>query len=330
MITSLQMWSNDDSVTSKSGSLNGAAIGEALKTTRKEVLNKNIYDVVKEVFEGRSAEKPNGPSLSDRLDSFFMDIDMAPMWTQQIYPTVVNSIQCAGKTQQARAIWYMSRCADSISDSDLVQQQIRGSQNWSLLPLFGHTSTAKVGSLLGNVKGAPIAPAFPMLLGQISKGNKRARILRELAMHTSGSFSGGAQGIRMDYFGPLRERLVNPLKERGAAAVPEVIQMLDDFHMSKDDWDTLCAEFGFKGLSAEYDKQIDGKVRAALTRQYNKSHCEVSKVKASAAEKDTTAGSDHEDDDDDDGLVKKKKGKAPPAKRKSGGKAGGAAKKKKK
>ena len=71
MITSLQMWSNDDGVTSSSSSLTAAGIEDKMKTTRKEVLNKNIYDVVKEVFEGRSDEKPNGPTISDRMDSFW-------------------------------------------------------------------------------------------------------------------------------------------------------------------------------------------------------------------------------------------------------------------
>ena len=145
----------------------------------------------------------------------------------------------------------------------------------------------------------------------------------------------------MDYFGPLRQHLVEPLRRRGAAAVPEVIEMLDEFHMSKDDWDTLVAEFGFKGLSAEYDKQIDGKVRAAFTRQYNKTHQEVTKVKKSAAEReDVGGGSDYEDEDEDeDNLVvnkeKKKKAAAKKpnkakanAKRKSGGASGGGKKRK--
>jgi replication factor C subunit 1 len=189
MITSLQMWSHDGKATR----LDGQGITERLKTQHKEILTKNIFDVVREVFDGPSQAKPRGPTVNDRLDSFFMDIDMAPMWTQQAYPSVVSSINCQGKVQQARALWYMSRCADSISDSDLVQQQIRGAQNWGLLPLYGLTSTAKVGALVGNFKGAPVNPQFPLLLGQISKGNKRERILREAAMHTSGVFTGGAR-----------------------------------------------------------------------------------------------------------------------------------------
>lgn len=87
--------------------------------------------------------------------------------------------------------------------------------------------------------------------------------------------------------------------------MPEIIQTLDDFHMSKDDWDTLVAEFGFKNLSADLDKKVDGKVRAALTRQYNKSHQEVVKMRKSAAERDDAlAGSDFEEEEVDDLVVK--------------------------
>ncbi len=82
--------------------------------------------------------------------------------------------------------------------------------------------------------------------------------------------------------------------------MPDHIQLLDDFHMSKDDWDTLVAEFGFKGLSADLDKSVNGKVRAALTRQYNKSHQEVVRMRKSAAERDDEhAGSDFEEEEED-------------------------------
>lgn len=110
----------------------------------------------------------------------------------------------------------------------------------------------------------------------------------------------------MDYFDMLRHRLVEPLRARGAAAVNEIIQTLDDFHMSKDDWDTLVVEFGLKGVSAEWEKKIDGKVRAALTRQYNKSHQEVVKMRKSAAERDGgLAGSDDDGEEEEDDLVKR-------------------------
>jgi hypothetical protein len=54
------------------------------------------------------------------------------------------------------------------------------------------------------------AGSFPLFLGQTSKGNKRARLLREMAMHTRSSLAGGAMGLRMDYFEPVRALLLLP------------------------------------------------------------------------------------------------------------------------
>ena len=155
----------------------------------KEILQITIGDIVKKVVS-------SGPSLSDRMESFFLNTDMTPLWVQEIYPKVAQTIHCANKIEQARLMTLLARAADSISDSDLVQQSIRGQQNWGLLPLYSLTSSAAPGYIVGHhSRGAP-NPSFPLILGQISKGNKRARLLRELSMHTSGRMSGGASGLR--------------------------------------------------------------------------------------------------------------------------------------
>ena len=108
---------------------------------------------------------------------------------------------------------------------------------------------------------------FPQLLGQVSKGtenshrtlllgfadpskccccagNKRQRILRELTMHASSTLSGGAMGIRLDYFELLRHKLTQPLRRDGVNGVQPVIGMLEELQLSKDDWDSLVVEFG--------------------------------------------------------------------------------------
>ena len=71
----------------------------------------------------------------------------------------------------------------------------------------------------------------------------------------------------------------------------QVIGLLDELNMSKDDYDTLTTEFGLTGYSKDTIR-IDGRVKSALTRQYNKGHKEVQKVKSSAD--DEGVGSDEE------------------------------------
>jgi hypothetical protein len=94
-----------------------------------------------------------GPSMLDRMDAYWQNTDMAPLWVQEVYPKVANSIPCANRDQQARrprchacptsafevlsrgfasllaqlrALKFLSRAATSISDSDLVMKSIRG------------------------------------------------------------------------------------------------------------------------------------------------------------------------------------------------------------
>ena len=83
----------------------------------------------------------------------------------------------------------------------------------------------------------------------------------------------------------------------------QVIGLLDELNMSKDDYDTLTAEFGLTGYSKDTIR-IDGRVKSALTRQYNKGHKEVQKVKSSA---------------DDEGVGSDEEGGEPPAARAKNG-----------
>ena len=38
--------------------------------------------------------------------------------------------------------------------------------------------------------------------------------------------------------------LTQPLRDEGTGGVPEVMERMDEMGISKDDWDTLVAEFG--------------------------------------------------------------------------------------
>ena len=73
---------------------------------------------------------PAGPSLAERMEYFFLDIDMTPIWIHEAWPKQAQSQQC----NLLAALHNMSEVAESLSDSDLINQKIRGEQNWSLLP----------------------------------------------------------------------------------------------------------------------------------------------------------------------------------------------------
>ena len=310
MITSLQMWR------STSSSMSEQDVKHGLESQHKEILQVTVHDVAKKIMS-------QPLDISQRMEAFFLNTDMAPLFVQQMYPSVAMGINCSNKQELARRMAYTAKAADAISDSDLVQESIRGRGNWSLLPLYGLTSSAIPGFITGSWAQTTASPQFPLALGQMSKGNKRARLLRELSMHTARSISGGAIGLRLDYFEPLRRHLTAPLQQSGSHAVPQVIQALDDLGMSKDDWDTLTGEFGL-GNAKDLHLKIDGKVRSAFTREYNKSHKETQRIKRSAQERTVRGGADSADESEDDDDVSVFKGaKAKGGKRKPGQSKGG-------
>lgn len=112
-----------------------------------------------------------------------------------------------------------------------------------------------------------------------------------------------------------------PLKERGLDGVDEALEVLKEYHLLREDIDALIELSTWPGKKSIFDG-VDSKVKAALTRTYNKtvapySYSAVSTVKKKRAaaddieeygdEEGTTAQSSDEGEDDDinvDALIK--------------------------
>lgn len=83
--------------------------------------------------------------------------------------------------------------------------------------------------------------------------------------------SGDRKEIRQSYLPTLFLKLVKPIQERGASAVEEVIELMDGYYITKEDWDALVE----LGIGEGYDmegvlKSINAPTKSAFTRQYNK------------------------------------------------------------
>lgn len=151
------------------------------------------------------------------------------------------------------------------------------------------------------------------------------------------STSGSRQSIRLDYAPFLLDKIVRPLIEHGADGVAETMAVLGEYHLLREDIDSLIELTTWPGKKSAFDR-VDGKVKAALTRAYNKnaaaysysSMAGVKKKKTAAAEEEmleegggggsndgeqVLQNSDEEDKDDDnvenDGLIKAVKKVAP-------------------
>lgn len=122
--------------------------------------------------------------------------------------------------------------------------------------------------------------------------------------------SGDRHEIRQQYLPALWFRLIKDLEKNGKDQVEKVIDLMDSYFLTKDDWDAIL-ELGVGPMNMESIK-IDTQSKSAFTRIYNQKSHPLPFMKASnilAPKKSTKDKPDLEealentDDDDDDPTV---------------------------
>ncbi|KAF0037435.1 hypothetical protein F2P81_010309 [Scophthalmus maximus] len=296
VIHNLSMWSAKDKVMTYDQCKSDAA------SARKD-MKLGPFDVCRKVFV--SGEDTSHMSLIDKSDLFFHDYSLAPLFVQENYLHVRPA--AAGGDLKSHLV-LLSKTADSISDGDLVDRQIRSRQNWSLLPTQ--------------------FPTFPSWLGKNSSTSKHSRIVQELASHMSLKTLSSRQAVNLDYLHYLRQALLSPLQRLGAEGASQAVQLLDNYHLIKEDVDSIMEISVWGGQADPYSK-LDSKVKAAFTRAYNKevhltpySLQTVKKGRRGGAGGESEQGGEdvdngqQESEDEGEGLkadamIKQKKAKAP-------------------
>ncbi|VEU33706.1 unnamed protein product [Pseudo-nitzschia multistriata] len=276
----LQMWAqkkhvggeNDNSLTYKKLKDRGRSI------QKDEMLRVSLFDAAKLIVEGprdlqQADDKAKLDSLFKRLDAFFVDYSFTGLIVQQNYPKVTNSQYQRIKGDDEAEIQLLERfhkAADSMSDYDMVESQIRGGDlNWSLLPTTsmlavktGYHAGGDTGGFLGGF------PEFTAWMGKNSSMGKNYRLLSELSHHMNYKVSANDQELRQAYVPVLRDRILGLLSRADPDANKEAIDLMDDYGLSRDDVvDKLnVLILGKKDFSFE---DLDSKAKAAFTRQYN-------------------------------------------------------------
>lgn len=183
------------------------------------------------------------------------------------------------------------------------------------------------GAYMNGHLGAQIQ--FPSLLGRMSTCNKRERLLQELKMHMNLKISGSKTSLNLDYLEPLKNSLMNRLIKEGAEGIPKVLERLESYYLRKEDIETMNELTLWENQTDPMSK-VDSKVKAALTRAYNKegftlpySLGTVKKGRSQATDNDDYEGllneegetqddddqGNNEDDIDLDAMIKKKPAK---------------------
>lgn len=121
--------------------------------------------------------------------------------------------------------------------------------------------------------------------------------------------SGDRHEVRQQYLPTLWYQLVQRLQFQGKDAVEDIIELMDSYFLTKDDWDALL-ELGVGPMNAE-DVKIDSQTKSAFTRLYNQQSHPLPFMKASntmASKKSTRDKPDleeaiEESEDDDEPVA---------------------------
>ena len=265
------------------------------------------FDIVPQWFLSDTTNKDK--SFRDRLDMFFFDTDIVPLFVQENYVKMsrvgmTKEENYSKERGEYNLIRRMAEAADNISEADVVNNQIRSKQNWGLLPFYGTLSTVAAsfpirgqpppGNFYQAKQGSwPPPLTFPgKCLGHQSTMGKKGRLVQDVARCMKLNSFANKSEVAMDYLSVMRQRLCAPLLgPDGASGVETTLKLMEEYLFSKDELDTICSELRLPDIKVDGTiteiapdcyGQIDSKIKAALTRTYNKESHRVKFLKPKA------------------------------------------------
>ncbi|CAH8434319.1 unnamed protein product [Heterobilharzia americana] len=235
VINNVQMWCSCGIV--DSDGLKADALG-----ARKD-LHLNAFDIIRKVFAPDiSGVQRSVATFNESLDLFFQDYSLIPLFVEENYLNVR-----VHNTPSART------------------------GSWSLLPIQGVFSVLSPGrTLRGSLPGGPGGVSFPSWFGKNSTQSRISRTTSELASHLRLATHCGSSNpltLLLDYSTAISEFITRPLKE---GDIDSAVEFLVKYQMTREDVDAIM-ELTTWSNRANRMQSIDSKVKAALTRSYNKS-----------------------------------------------------------
>ena len=109
---------------------------------------------------------------------------------------------------------------------------------------------------------------------------KLSRFVKEIQGHMRLRASGDRHEVRQQYLPLLWYRLVNGLQLEGKDALGSIIDLMDSYFLTKDDWDAVL-ELGVGPMDMEHVK-IDTNVKTSFTKTYNQMSHPLPYMKASS------------------------------------------------
>jgi replication factor C subunit 1 len=146
--------------------------GKAMsKAWEKHVILKP-WDIVGKILGGAMFADSSKATLNDKVELYFNDHEFSYLMLQENYLGTfpMKASNYSGKEKNLKVLELVSDAADSISDGDLVDRMIHGSQQqWSLMPTHAIFSFVRPASFVAGSLSGYGQTRFTSWLGQNSK-----------------------------------------------------------------------------------------------------------------------------------------------------------------
>lgn len=240
--------------------------GKAMSKAWEKHIVLKPWDICQKMLGGGLFTPASKATLNDKIELYFNDHEFSFLMIQENYirtkPLMLNGKGFTPREERLKALELFDQAAESISDGDLVDRMIHGpQQQWSLMPTHAVFSTVRPASF---ISGQLLGSNFTSWLGNNSKYGKLGRLTREIQSHMRLKSSGDHNEVRQEYLPVLWDRLVNRMQNDGSEAVSDVIELMDSYYLTRDDFDAI-QELGV-GYMDEGKVSIESKVKAAFTR----------------------------------------------------------------
>lgn len=224
------------------------------------------WDICQKMLAGGLFAPSSKATLNDKIELYFNDHEFSFLMIQENYlrtkPMALSGSGYSGREATLKALELFDQAAESISDGDLVDRMIHGpQQHWSLMPTHAVFSTVRPASFIA---GQLMGSNFTSWLGNHSKTGKLGRYIREIHSHMRLKSSGDHNEVRQEYLPLLWSQTVDRLQKEGNEAVGEVIELMDSYYLTREDFDAI-QELAVGPMNEE-NVTIESKTKAAFTR----------------------------------------------------------------
>ena len=223
------------------------------------------WDICHKLLGGGLFHPNSKATLNDKIELYFNDHEFSYLMIQENYlntkPTLIGDRK--GREALLKDLQLADCAAESMSDGDLVDRMIHGSQQqWSLMPTHAVFSAVRPSSFRAGLMTGQTN--FTQWLGNNSKLGKLTRYVKEIQSHMRLRSSGDRHEIRQQYLPVLWTQMIRRLEVEGKDCVDEVIDLMDSYFLTRDDFDYMI-ELGL-GPQDQEKVHLETQTKASFTR----------------------------------------------------------------